>query len=314
MAQPTNTFDNYDVVGGREDLSDVIYNFAPFETPFFSACAKTQATQSLHEWQTDTLRAAADNKHIPGDDTTAVAVTPTVRLGNRVQTFKTAFTLSDDIDNYTQAGRQDEADYQKIKYGRELRKDIEFAMLANNAAVVGSSSVAPELAGVPVWLTTNTNGGTGGSDATGDGTDARTDGTLRDLTETQMNTVLQDAWTSSGNEEYTCYLSAANKRVSAGFEGNAPRRLTEVEAGTAYNKVDMYVTDFGDVSFVKSRHVRGRDVLFLDDDTWKIAVAQDITSTRLAKTGDSEKYQMVARMTLCSGNEVSSAGVFDTNG
>ena len=36
MAQPTNTFDTYDSVGIREDLSDVIYNVDPSETPFYS--------------------------------------------------------------------------------------------------------------------------------------------------------------------------------------------------------------------------------------------------------------------------------------
>jgi len=42
MAQPTNTFDTYDSIGEREDLSDVIYNIAPTDTPFLSSAAKTQ--------------------------------------------------------------------------------------------------------------------------------------------------------------------------------------------------------------------------------------------------------------------------------
>jgi len=29
MAQPTNTFDSYDAVGIREDLSDIIYDVSP---------------------------------------------------------------------------------------------------------------------------------------------------------------------------------------------------------------------------------------------------------------------------------------------
>ena len=44
MAQPTNTFDTYDSVGEREDLSDVIYSISPTDTPFLSSAAKTQAT------------------------------------------------------------------------------------------------------------------------------------------------------------------------------------------------------------------------------------------------------------------------------
>lgn len=311
MAQPTNTFDAFDVVGMREDLSDTISNMAPYETPFYSACEKVDSGNTLKEWMTDTLRPAAENAHVPGDDTEANPITPTVRLGNRIQTFKDSFTLSDDLDDYDLAGRQTEADLQKIKFGRQIRTDVEKALLENNAAVVGNSTTPPELAGVPVWLTSNTDAGTGGADATGDGSDARTDGTQRAFTETQMDTVLQEAWTNSGNEDYTCYLSAGNKKISAGFEGNAPRRLTEVAAGNVYNKVDMYITDFGDVTFVKSRHVRPRDVLLLDDDMWEIGVSSALNSTLLAKTGDNTKYQMVERLTLCAKNQVSSAGIFD---
>ena len=58
MAQPTNTFDTYDSIGEREDLSDVIYNISPTDTPFLSSAAKTKATAVLHEWQTDSLAAA----------------------------------------------------------------------------------------------------------------------------------------------------------------------------------------------------------------------------------------------------------------
>jgi len=49
MAQPTNTYDSYDMNGIREDLSDVIYDVSPSETPFYSACAKTKATNTYHE-------------------------------------------------------------------------------------------------------------------------------------------------------------------------------------------------------------------------------------------------------------------------
>jgi hypothetical protein len=45
MAQPTNTFDTYDSVGEREDLSDVIYSISPTDTPFISSAAKTKLLQ-----------------------------------------------------------------------------------------------------------------------------------------------------------------------------------------------------------------------------------------------------------------------------
>ena len=79
MAQPTNTFDSYDAVGIREDLSNIIHDISPEETPFYSACAKVKASNTYHEWQTDALRSSAANAHIEGDETTANARTATTR-------------------------------------------------------------------------------------------------------------------------------------------------------------------------------------------------------------------------------------------
>ena len=95
MAQVGNTFDTYDSVGIREDLSDVIHNITPDETPFYSACKKTKAKSTLVEWQTDTLRSSATNAHIEGDETTFDAVSPTTRLVNRTQIFKNAVVIPD---------------------------------------------------------------------------------------------------------------------------------------------------------------------------------------------------------------------------
>lgn len=311
MAQPTNTFDRYDAVGVREDLADTIYNVAPYETPFFSKCRKVTAKQTYHEWQTDSLRSSAANAHIEGDDTAATAVAPTSRLGNYTQIFKNAFTLSETLESTDRAGRASEAAYQKVKYGREQKLDIEKALLDNNARVAGNSTTARELAGVPVWLTSNTDAGTGGADATGDGTDARTDGTARAFAESQMNSVLQSIWENGGKPD-SVYLSAANQTIAAGFEGNAPRRHVDTGDGMVNNFIDIYVTSWGRVEFIPSREVRARDVLVLQDDMWAVAQLRPMSSTKLAKTGDSEKYQMVCELTLEARNEASSGGVFDT--
>jgi len=105
MAQPTNTFDSYDAVGAREDLSDIITTVSPEETPFFSKSGKGKATNALHEWQTDALRASGSNAHIEGDDTTASARTATVRLNNYTQIIKDGVAVPDSDDTTDKAGR-----------------------------------------------------------------------------------------------------------------------------------------------------------------------------------------------------------------
>ena len=53
------TYQTYTAIGQREDLSDVIYNISPTDTPFMSSIGKTKATAVYHEWQTDSLAAAS---------------------------------------------------------------------------------------------------------------------------------------------------------------------------------------------------------------------------------------------------------------
>ena len=56
---PTNTFETYAAVGNRDDLTDIIYNIDPTDTPGLSSFETTEATAVLHEWQTDALTAAS---------------------------------------------------------------------------------------------------------------------------------------------------------------------------------------------------------------------------------------------------------------
>ncbi len=63
------TYQTYTAIGQREDLSDVIYNISPTDTPFMSSIGKTKATAILHEWQTDSLAAASlSNAAVEGAD------------------------------------------------------------------------------------------------------------------------------------------------------------------------------------------------------------------------------------------------------
>ncbi len=124
MAQPANTLDSYDVKGIREDLENIIYDISPEETPFYTAAAKMKATNTLHEWQTDSLRASADNAHIEGDDTVAEVRAVTTRLGNYTQIFKNAVVVPGTDDGLNKAGRAREMAYQVLKIAKEQKLDI----------------------------------------------------------------------------------------------------------------------------------------------------------------------------------------------
>ena len=314
MAQPTNTFDSYDAKGIREDLSDVIYDISPEETPFYTACAKAKASNTLHEWQTDALRSSGDNAHIEGDDTIAEARTSTTRLTNRTQIFKNAVVIPGTDVGLNKAGRAREMAYQVLRIAKEQKLDIEKAMFANQAKVAGDATTARRMAGVPAWLTTNTNfqSGSSGADPTGDGSNARTDdGTPTAFSQTKFDAVMQAIWVAGGKPD-SVYLSAFQMNLALGFTGNNNQRSNiTAEAEKVIKHMSVYVTPWGTVEFKPTRENRARDVFIMQDDMWAVGVLRATKNEELAKTGDNEKRQVVTELTLVCRNEKSSGGIYD---
>jgi hypothetical protein len=314
MAQPSNTFDSYDSVGIREDLSNVIHNISPEETPFYSKSGKTSAKNTLVEWQTDSLRASAANAHVEGDTTTAEARSATTRLGNYTQIFKNAVVVPDTDEGLDKAGRAKEIAYQTLKIAKEQKLDIEKALFDNNARAAGNSTTARELAGAPAWLNTNTDHGANqGADPTGDGTDGRTDETttLIAFSQARFDGVMQSIWEEGGKPD-TVYLSAFQMNKALAFTGNNNQR-SAVQAGDerVIKSLAVYVTPWGSVEFMPSRENRARDVFIMQDNMWEIATLRGTKNVALAKTGDNTTRQVVTEITLCAKNEAANGGIFD---
>ena len=312
MAQPANTFDSYDVAGIKEDLSDVIHDLSPDDTPFYAKCAKIKAKSTYTQWQTDSLRSSGANAHIEGDDTTSTARSATVMLGNYTQIFKDGVTIPDTDEGLDKAGRTKEMAYQTIKIAKEQKLDIELALFANNARAVGNSTTARELAGAPAWMVTNIHmGANEGANPTGDGTDARTDETtaLTAFTQAKFDGVMQSIWEEGGKPD-TCYLSATQMTIALGFTGNNNQR-NETSNGKVVNTMAVYVTPWGTIQFTPSRENRSRDVFIMQSDMWKVANLRATKNTPLAKTGDSSKRQVVTELTLQACNEKSSGLIAD---
>jgi len=314
MAQPANTLDSYDVKGIREDLQDVIYNVDPEETPFYTAATKLKATNTFHEWQTDTLRDSAENAHIEGDDTIAESRAVTTRLGNHTQIFKNAVVVPGTDQGLNKAGRAREMAYQVLKIAKEQKLDIEKALFDNQGRNAGSSVAARRLAGAPSWITTNVNfqNGNGGANPTGDGTDARTDdGTPTAFDQTKFDDVMQQIWVSGGKPD-SVYLSAFQMNKALAFTGNNNQRSNiTAEAEKVIKHMAVYVTPWGTVEFKPTRENRGRDVFIMQDDMWAVGILRPTRNTELAKTGDNEKRQVITELTLICKNEKASGGIFD---
>ena len=316
MALPTNTFAVPDAVGNREDLSDMIYRIAPTDTPFMSACEREKASGVNHEWQTQDL-AAVDtaNAVLEGDDATTDAVIPTTRLGNYCQISDKVARVSGTQQAVEHAGRDNEMAYQEMLKGLELKRDMESILVGTNQAkVAGAAATARKTASILSWIKTNTSKGTAGGAAdptTADGAGTRTDGTQIAFTEIRLKTVLSAIWTQGGKPD-TIYTGAFNKQAFSTFTGRAT--VTEDAASKKIiANVEAYESDFGKLKVVPNRFQRTRDVLILESEKWAVAYlsGRKMVSIPLAKTGDSERRQMLSEYALVSRNEKASGGVFD---
>ena len=297
MAQPTNAFDTYDAIGIREDLQDVIYSISPTETPFMSSAAREQVKNTLHEWQTDSLAAASTaNAVIEGDEATLDASSATTRLGNYTQIMDKTVVITGTQEAVDKAGRASELAYQIAKKSKELKRDIESTLLANQARVAGNASTARKFGSIGSWIKSNDDLAGDGASPTGDGTDARTDGTQRAMTEDMLKSVIKNVWNAGGNPSIVM-VGPFNKQKISGFTGGSTR-FDASEDKTLYTSIDVYSSDFGDLEVVPNRFSRDRDALVLDMDYWSVGFLRDFTMHELSKTGDSEKRQLLVELSL----------------
>ena len=125
MAVPSDTITSYTHTGVlREDLEDIIYNISPTEVPCQANFSRGRATATYHEWNIDTLHAAASNKHLSGDDSANDARDPTVRVGNYTQISKRTAGVSGTQESVDKAGMRSAMAYEVVKMGLEIRNSV----------------------------------------------------------------------------------------------------------------------------------------------------------------------------------------------
>ena len=340
MAQSSNTLDRYDVgTGAREELLNTIYNISPTEVPFTSNVGRGSSDQTYREWQIDDLAAATDNKHIDGDEFSADALTPPVRVGNYHQISRKDLVVSRRANIVRKAGRKSEVAYEIAKGAKELKRDVELAALKRKPAVPGSASTAMEAAGVPAWITTNDDLGAGGSPASptlssstsGYPNKGGTVGTTAGkLTQARLDAVIRKCYEAGGNpnliilppelkQGLSNYLFTSSARVAVQYQD---QKASPKMGATVLGAVDMYVSDFGVLSIVPNRFspagdastaAKATEVFVLDTEYWELSYLDSYHTEVIAKIGDHERRMLIVDWTVCSKNEAASGVITAIN-
>jgi hypothetical protein len=335
MAQYTGTFDAFAAVGIREDLSDVIYMLKPIECPLMTAAGRSKATQTKHEWQSDSLAAYnLSNASIEGDDAPSGSVTATQRHSNLCQISTKVVVISGTLEVSEKAGRSSEVGYQVAKKGLELKRDIEAIASQKQESDNGSTTPGVRLvAAYEAWMTTNDYGTPGASPANRGssgansyapssqslpvaGTSAITDGTLRNLDEAILKGVLQKVYSNGGHPSLLIAPPLMKQRIS-GFSGNnvalqtSVTKFQDIEGKALNTAIDVYISDFGTLNVQPSRFCRTRSVLVVDPEYIAFAYLRPFQAFPLAKTGDAEKRELLAEWTLEMRNEAAQGVLAD---
>jgi len=296
-------FETYDANAIREDLSDVIYDISPTETPFLSGIAKKgKVNNTYFEWQTDALAAASGTNAVAeGAAAGTAATTATTRLGNYTQISKKVVEVTGTQESVNNAGKKSEMAHQLAKASKELKRDMETSLLADNAAVAGSSGTARETRGAAHFITTNvTNAGTAGSHAA--------------MVEADVTATAEDIWTQGGSAS-TILLGATNKKLITAMAGRADQTQSVVDDNkTVYNAVDVYVSDFGTFNIQLDRYADQDVVYFLDHDMWSVDYLRDFQTVDISTTGDSDKKMLLVEYGLRCGNEAANGKIRYTTG
>ena len=325
MAVPTNT--NYTFASGsgstrlssiREDLSDIIYNIAPLDTPFMSGCGKSTADNTYFEWQTDTIAAGSSNQQIEGDDASADARAVPTRVGNYTQISRYVVQTTGTNEAVNNAGFKSAQAYQLAKKAKQLKRDMEYQLTRNEAQNGGAAGTARKTGGLSTWIATNWvsgNPSSGSPAAGGSGTSAPTDATATaSITEAMLKEVIKDTYDEGGEPDMIMCKPAIKQAISDLAHSVSELRTSADKVAPAHvvAAVDVYVSDFGTFQIVPSRNqFRDQDLFVLDMDFFEVAYLRPFKTETLAKTGDSMQQMLLVEYGLKVNNEKSSGFLAD---
>lgn len=299
----TNTVSN--TSGLAEDFANIIYDISPTETPYLTMAKRISAQARVYQWQEDSLAAASSNIAQEGDDASFTTAAGTTSLSSPLQISRKTVNISGTLDAVKKYGRKSETAYQLAKRGRELKRDMEFTLVRNQASNATGTSRAT--GGFECWISSNlvrantaqtTDYSVGGFSS--GAVTAPEDGSLVTFVEADLKTALGYAWTDGGDPS-VIMMSTKNKAWFDAFSGVATKynQVNGLKQATITGASDVYVSSYGNHTVKLNRYMRDEAVFCIDPDYIGVAFLRDIQKTELAQTGDGTKFMLLAEYGNC---------------
>ena len=317
----------------REDVMNKIWDISKIPLVGTDMFGSSSHDNQFFEWTVDRLGdAVTDGQLIDGQVMTGDDSKTGRRMGNHSEIRGKVVQVSTRANQVNTIGFANALAYQVTERQKELRRDVEATIWANNASVRGTSAAAGVSAGLAAWLVNDTDiegnattgnvfRATGGADGGWDDTvtdslvAASTPGTSAEAgTETKIRDVVQAVYEKGGNPSSACTTPAV-KRLFSEYLFSSSARIASLIAdggGAATERegsgsVDVFLTDFGTLQLVPNRlqpaYDTGNDIMFiLDPSLISMSYLQGYRVEPLAKVGLSEIRQMTVDWSLCVKN------------
>ncbi len=287
-------YKTYEQIGLAEDVSNIISDITPTDTPLYSMIKTEKVHARQYSYMTDSLAAAASNAQLEGFTASAGTAIPTTMINGNTQILQKTFQVSATADAVKAYGRAKETAYQLSKALKEIKKDVEYAFVgASNATVAGNATTAREMDSADQLI--------GAGNTTAGGSAALTEA---------MITATGQAVYNNGGDATILMVKPADSLIIAGFTG-AAGRTREFNDGnkTLTNAVNLYVSPFGEYRVTLNRHQMTTHAFLLDPSMWRTASLRPFARTLLAKTGDSDTHMVVGELGLMHKNPLGSGQI-----
>lgn len=284
--------DTYQSGDRRESLLSILRDVSPNTDNYFvsNLGRAPDATNTLHEWVTyNTARATSVTFTVEGADASYSDLTAPARTNNITAIVSQPVRVTGTMKAVSVATGEDPYAFQKDEALKILKNNMEYATI-NGTRASGSSGVARGLTGIDGMISTNVT--------------ARASGTS--FTETELNDIMQDVWTSVGAQYVSDLLvcpMVISRRVS-GFSANLTRYIT-AESKRLTNQIRVYDSQVGQtVMVIPHKDVRAAagtlTVYTLREDTWKHSFlkGREPFWEELPNTGDKSNGQYLTEFTV----------------
>ena len=146
MAVPANTLQTFQSTYNAEDVTDIVMNISPMDTPGLTLAKKGTAEATFTEWPIESLSAVdANNANVEGDDASIDVSSTPIRVGNSTQLVDKTVSVTTTQDAVRKYGAKNEFARQKAKKAKELKRDMETILFLNQARVAGGAGTAARM-------------------------------------------------------------------------------------------------------------------------------------------------------------------------